>query len=106
VAKEIGPLVAELLARNRISKEGVDAWAIHPGGPRILDATGEGLRLGSGELAASRRVLSEHGNCSSATILLVVDAAWSQLESSPGRNIVAVSFGPWLTLYAALLRTT
>jgi hypothetical protein len=40
------------------------------------------------------------------TILLVVDAVWSQLETAPGRNIVAVSFGPGLTLYAALLRTT
>jgi hypothetical protein len=38
--------------------------------------------------------------------LLVVDAVRSQLESSPGRNIVAVSFGPGLTLYAALLRIT
>jgi ferredoxin-NADP reductase len=38
--------------------------------------------------------------------LLVVDAVWNQLESSPGRNIVAVSFGPGLTPYAALLRTT
>jgi hypothetical protein len=40
-------------------------------------------RLDPGELAPSRRVVSEHGNCSSATILLVVDAVWSQLESSP-----------------------
>jgi predicted naringenin-chalcone synthase len=76
------------------------------GEPRILDAAGEGLRHGSGKLAPSRRVLSEDGNCPSATILFVVDAVWSELESSPGRNIVAVSFGPGLALYAALLRTT
>jgi len=106
VAKETAPLVADLLRRNSMAVEEVDAWAIHPGGPRILDAVGDQLHLGSEELSISRHVLTDHGNCSSATILLVVEAVWRQLDPSPGRNVVALAFGPGLTLYAALLRTT
>ena len=106
VAGAIGPIVNELLARNSLSKEMVDAWAIHPGGPRILDAVEDRLLLGPGDLAASRQVLYDHGNCSSATILMVVDSIWRRLISSAGRNIVALAFGPGLSLYAALLRTT
>jgi hypothetical protein len=39
------------------------------------------------------------------TILLVVNAGWSQLEIAPGRDIVAVSLVPGLTLHAAALRS-
>ena len=50
------------------------------------------------QMAASRRVLAEHGNCSSATVLLVLD----ELADVDG-PVVAMAFGPGLTLYAALL---
>jgi alkylresorcinol/alkylpyrone synthase len=49
-------------------------------------------------MAASRRVLAEHGNCSSATVLLVLD----ELRDVDG-PVVAMAFGPGLTLYATLL---
>ena len=47
---------------------------------------------------ASRRVLAEHGNCSSATVLLVLQ----EMDDVDG-PVVAMAFGPGLTLYAALL---
>jgi predicted naringenin-chalcone synthase len=49
-------------------------------------------------VAVSRRVLAEHGNCSSATVLLVL-AEMAEVEGP----VVAMAFGPGLTLYAALL---
>jgi alkylresorcinol/alkylpyrone synthase len=106
VAKQTAPLVADLLERNAMSMEMVDAWAVHPGGPRILEAVGDRLHLNSEQLAASQHVLNVHGNCSSATILLVLEGVWRALGPAPGRNVVALAFGPGLTLYAALLRTT
>ena len=48
------------------------------------------------QLSASRRVLAEHGNCSSATVLLVLE----ELADVDG-PVVAMAFGPGLTLYAA-----
>lgn len=105
VGNEVGPLVGELLARNSLSLDEVGAWAVHPGGPRILDEVADRLNLDESDLFASRSVLAAHGNCSSATILLVIDAVRQQLGDRKGQNIVALAFGPGLTLCATLLRT-
>ena len=71
---------------------------MHPGGPRILDVVRDELGLTEEQMATSRRVLAEHGNCSSATVLLVLE----ELADVDG-PVVAMAFGPGLTLYAALL---
>ncbi len=75
--------------------EDVAGWAVHPGGPRILDVVRDELGLAEEQMAASRRVLAEHGNCSSATVLLVLE----ELADVDG-PVVAMAFGPGLTLYA------
>jgi predicted naringenin-chalcone synthase len=104
LAVHIGPMVADLLVRNGVGAEEVDGWAVHPGGPRILDVVAERLELPDGALDASRTVLAEHGNCSSATVLLVLDEVLRRRPPPRGRYVVALAFGPGLTLYAALLR--
>lgn len=101
LAEQVGPLVKDLLARHGRDPGDVAAWAVHPGGPRILDAVEEGLELGPDALATSRRVLAEHGNCSSATVLLVLQEILA--AGPPAGPVVALAFGPGLTLYAALL---
>lgn len=104
LATQAGPVVADLLARNGISRSDVDSWAVHPGGPRILDVVAAELELPSDGLAESRRILARHGNCSSATVLLVLDEILRTRPPAPGRFVVAMAFGPGLTLYTALLR--
>src|SRR5262249_5281564 len=75
----------------------VDGWAVHPGGPRILDVVAGRLGLAPAALDDSRAVLREHGNCSSATVLLVLD----RIRRRRARQVVLLAFGPGLTLYAA-----
>jgi len=104
LAAHVGPIVGELLARNGIRRDDVGAWAVHPGGPRILDVVAERLGLGDDALAPSRQVLALHGNCSSATVLLVLEELQRLGAPAPGRYVVALAFGPGLTLYGALLR--
>jgi predicted naringenin-chalcone synthase len=104
LARHVGPAVDGLLDRHGLRMSDVDAWAVHPGGPRILDTVAERLDLPLDALDASRRVLAEHGNCSSATVLLVLDALRADGRPRPGHHAVALAFGPGLTLYAALLR--
>jgi predicted naringenin-chalcone synthase len=101
LAVHVGPMVDDLLARNGVRRDEVDGWAVHPGGPRILDVVADRLGLGDTDLDASRAVLAEHGNCSSATVLLVLAR---MAPPAPGRYTVALAFGPGLTLYAVLLR--
>ncbi|WP_232805573.1 type III polyketide synthase [Glycomyces xiaoerkulensis] len=101
LGEQIGPMVKDLLVRHGLDLSDVRGWAVHPGGPRILDAVQEGLGLDPEALSTSRAVLAEHGNCSSATVLLVLRAMLGAGE--PSGPVVAAAFGPGLTLYAALL---
>jgi predicted naringenin-chalcone synthase len=63
------------------------------------------LDLCEGSLAASRHVLKEYGNMSSATILFVLkEMLRSGTLTDPGQPIVAMAFGPGLTVESAVLR--
>jgi predicted naringenin-chalcone synthase len=98
VRDHVAPVVDGLLDRNGLTREEVTAWAIHPGGPAIVDAVGEALGLDDEALEPSRATLREVGNCSSATVLMVLE------RLRPTGPTVALAFGPGLTLYGALLR--
>jgi predicted naringenin-chalcone synthase len=76
-------------------RDGLDLWAVHPGGRSILDAVEEGLELPADALAASREVLSCFGNMSSATVMFVLQRMMRQAR--PGQRGCAMSFGPGLT---------
>jgi len=97
-------LVDDLLGRHGLSVGEVDGWAIHPGGPKILDVVQQQLGLDDEALAPSREVLSTYGNCSSPTVLLVLDALRRQVR--PPRRVVLLAFGPGLTLYGTLLEAS
>jgi predicted naringenin-chalcone synthase len=101
LALHVRKMVDDLLSRHGLTIGDVDGWAVHPGGPKILDVVGEQLGLAGDALAASRGVLSTYGNCSSPTVLLVLDAL-RKLERPPHR-VVMLAFGPGLTLYGTLL---
>lgn len=73
--------------------------AVHAGGPRIFDAVEDSLQLPRGGLAASRAVFRDHGNVSSASLLLVLQ----RLAGAQGRGL-AMAFGPGLTIELAELR--
>jgi predicted naringenin-chalcone synthase len=104
LSRHVTGLVDELLARHGRVRSDVDGWAVHPGGPRILNVVERELALPVEALAASRAVLDEHGNCSSPTVLLILDRL--RRAQSPPERIVMLAFGPGLTLYAALLERT
>jgi alkylresorcinol/alkylpyrone synthase len=104
--RHVGPLVDGLLARNGVGPDEVDGWAVHPGGPRILEVVADRLGLHGAALDVSRAVLDQHGNCSSATVLVVLAELMAARPPGPGRHVVALAFGPGLTLYGVLLRAT
>ena len=100
LARHARPVVEELLSPHGLAVTDVDGWAIHPGGRKIVDVVGEVLDLPEALLAPSYDTLRDVGNCSSATVLLVLD----RVSVDPGGFVVAMAFGPGLTLYSALLR--
>ncbi|MBX6748208.1 MAG: type III polyketide synthase [Micromonosporaceae bacterium] len=102
LARQVEPAVGDLLGPSGLDTTEVSAWAVHPGGPRILEVVAQRLALPGDALASSTKVLAEHGNCSSATVLLVLDDLLRRSGGLRGPG-VAMAFGPGLTLYAALL---
>lgn len=94
-------LVDRLLARHGLERSQVDGWAVHPGGPRILNVVERELTLSPADLADSRATLAAHGNCSSPTVMLILDRL--RRRDQPPRYVVMLAFGPGLTLYATLL---
>ncbi|GAB3796774.1 type III polyketide synthase [Micromonospora zhanjiangensis] len=104
LAGYVGGLVDDLLTRHDLKRSDVTGWAVHPGGPRILTVVEQELALPPDALWASRETLAEHGNCSSATALLILDRF--RRAPQPPEWVVMLAFGPGLTLYATLLRHT
>jgi predicted naringenin-chalcone synthase len=106
LAEFVGPLVDRLLEANDLSRGAIGAWAVHPGGPRVLDVIAQRLGLAERDLEVSRTALAMHGNCSSATILIVLEELLAARNLAGGEYVVALAFGPGLTLFATLLQMT
>ena len=92
----------EWLSRFGLTRREVGAWAVHPGGPAILDAVIGALELDGHALDPSRALLAEVGNLSSPTILFLLERLRSTRGPDAGPT-VAIGFGPGLTIEAALL---
>lgn len=104
LAEHVVRVTTDLLDRHGLRVGDIDHWAIHPGGPRIVNTVADRLGLVDEDAALSRQVLREHGNCSSATVLVVLDQLVRERRPSRGEHVLAMAFGPGLTLYVALLR--
>ncbi len=98
------PFVEKLLADAGLTVADVPHWAVHPGGPRIVDQVGAALGLSDDQLRPAREILRDYGNCSSATVLLVLERLVTRSRPRPGEHAVMIAFGPGLTTEAALLR--
>ena len=98
---EVPGRIADALAapdvQARIAPTGaaeIAAWAVHPGGRSILDAVERGFALPADRLTASREVLHDFGNMSSATVLFVLQKLMAEQPASG----IAMAFGPGLAL--------
>lgn len=78
-------------------------WAIHPGGRDILDRVQHRVGLADGQLEPAREVLRTHGNMSSATVLFVLRRILSGDSVRVGERLVAMAFGPGLTMEGGVM---
>ena len=79
-------------------------FAIHPGGPKIIDSVQELLELRDAQTAQAKKVLLTRGNMSSATLPHV----WMAMEADglePGTKVVSLAFGPGLTIFGAIFES-
>ena len=89
-------------------------WAVHPGGPAILNRLESTLKLRSEKLECSRRALMDYGNVSSNTIFYVMEYMREELkrkkqgggdEEEEEEWGLALAFGPGITFEGILIRS-
>jgi predicted naringenin-chalcone synthase len=100
IQANLRPWLHSWLCARGVALEDIRSWAVHPGGPRIVDAVEASLGLDRETTAVAREVLAEHGNMSSATVLFILDRLRKTGAEPP---CVALAFGPGLAVEATLL---
>ena len=104
LALHVGNGVQSMIKPAGLDVADVAGWAVHPGGRRIVDVVAERLQLEPVQVADSRAVLDEYGNCSSATVLMVLEQVRRREAPVAGEALIAMAFGPGLTLCTTLFR--
>ena len=100
IARYLRPWLEAWLKAEGLSLAAIGSWAIHPGGPRIIESVAAALDLPASATAVSAEILAECGNMSSTSVLFVLDRL--QQVNAP-RPCVALAFGPGLVAEAALI---
>ena len=102
--RNLGPVLDRVLRESGIERSEVDWWGVHPGGRAILDRVQESAEITDAQIAASREVLRNYGNMSSATVLFVLDMILRSSDVADGDTVLAMAFGPGLTIETGLFR--
>ncbi len=81
----------------------IELWAVHPGGRTVVDAVERAFAIAPAALSASRGVLRDFGNMSSATVMFVLKALLT--AGKPNAAGCGMAFGPGLMAETMLFRT-
>ena len=104
IREQVGPVVEGFLAEHGLTPHDVPHFAIHPGGPSVIESTAEALGIGAEKVPHSQAVLHARGNMSSATLPHI----WKLMADDPavaeGDLICSIAFGPGLTVTGNLMR--
>ncbi|EHA8591077.1 chalcone synthase 3 [Cocos nucifera] len=112
ISKNIEKSLAEALGPIGISDWNSVFWVAHPGGPAILDQVEEKVGLKKEKMRATREVLKEYGNMSSACVLFILDEMRKKSAeeglATTGEGLewgVLFGFGPGLTVETVVLHS-
>lgn len=78
-------------------------FAIHPGGPKIVQSIQAVLGLSFAQVAHSKFILQQFGNMSSATLPHVWKEILEDSKVVSGSLIVSLAFGPGLTICGSIM---
>ncbi|KAF6134014.1 hypothetical protein GIB67_038305 [Kingdonia uniflora] len=118
--KDVPGLISKNIEKSLVESFtpiGISDWnslffIAHPGGPAILDQVQLKLSLKEEKLKATRHVLSEYGNMSSACVLFILDEmrkkSLEEGKTTTGEGLewgVLFGFGPGLTVETVVLHS-
>jgi alpha-pyrone synthase len=95
----VDPVITGVLADLELQKADIDLWAIHPGGPKIIEQSARSLGIPAEAAAFSWDVLARYGNMLSVSLLFVMEAMVAQADTEKELSTgVAFSFAPGVTV--------
>jgi predicted naringenin-chalcone synthase len=84
------------------AEKGDIVFAIHPGGPAILNQIRNRLGVEESAIELGRKVLRENGNMASATAPHIWQLIAESDDIPSGKRVLSMAFGPGLTVIGAL----
>ncbi|XP_078155845.1 chalcone synthase 2-like [Carex rostrata] len=112
ISKNIEKSLVEAFTPLGISDWNSIFWIAHPGGPAILDQVAAKLQLKKEKMRATKYILNEYGNMSSACVLFILDEmrkrSVEEGKATTGEGLdwgVLFGFGPGLTVETVVLRS-
>lgn len=104
IQRGIRQLTDQLLEQLPVQLADIHAFAIHPGGRKILETIETALGLTTHDNRHAYHVLRNYGNMSSATVLYVLREVLAHATPADhGAPVLSFAFGPGLTIEAMLL---
>jgi predicted naringenin-chalcone synthase len=106
IRKNIKPFLTTLCKKVDIDLDKEKSkmhFAIHPGGPKIIDYVIDAIGLSKEQASWSYEILRRQGNMSSATIPHIFNEIVNDSNIKSGTKVVAMAFGPGLTATGLLL---
>lgn len=92
------------LADHGLTRSDIGSWIMHTGGPKVLQATEDALKLPKGTLDASWQSLAKVGNLSSASVLLVLEEFMEHRRPEAGSYSILAAMGPGFCSEVVLLQ--
>ncbi len=105
VREFVKPNITELLELHNLSISDIKHYIAHPGGFKVINAYEESLNIHNGYLSMSRKILNEHGNMSSPSVIYVLKEFLNAKQYKPGEFGLISALGPGFSSELALFKT-
>ncbi len=94
VAETAADDIGAFLAEHDLKIADLEAFLLHPGGAKVLQAYEDALALEPAQLDWPRNILRDYGNMSSATVLFVLERYLAERGTGHGGHGLITALGP------------
>ncbi len=104
IARNVKGFIEKLMKKAHLSNTDLkDAvFAVHPGGPKIIEQVAKILELSPKQIAHSETILKNYGNMSSATLPHIWQMILNDSKVKSKTVVVSLAFGPGLTVFGSV----
>jgi alkylresorcinol/alkylpyrone synthase len=106
VRQYVGGDVDAFLADHHLTRDDIEWWVCHPGGPKVLEAIEDTLDLPRSAVEMTWDSLERIGNLSSASVLHVFEDTLRDRPPRPGSYGMLLAMGPGFCSELVLLRAS